>query len=126
MTNRLDKLERLGLIGRSPDPADRRGVQLAALRPQPMSRRAGQRPARVTVTVVTRARDRRINGGHSPGPNHLRRYHFQHSPALTDSIPPDEEARNEGAEDDGIEIARVAAVAHRRVVQRNYDDRSED
>ena len=29
MTNRLDKLERLGLIERSPDPTDRRGVQLS-------------------------------------------------------------------------------------------------
>ena len=29
MTNRLDKLERAGLIERSPDPADRRGVVLS-------------------------------------------------------------------------------------------------
>jgi DNA-binding MarR family transcriptional regulator len=29
MTNRLDKLERVGLIERSPDPSDRRGVQLS-------------------------------------------------------------------------------------------------
>jgi DNA-binding MarR family transcriptional regulator len=29
MTNRLDKLERLGLIERSPDPTDRRGVRLS-------------------------------------------------------------------------------------------------
>jgi DNA-binding MarR family transcriptional regulator len=28
MTNRLDKLERSGLVARSPDPRDRRGVQL--------------------------------------------------------------------------------------------------
>ena len=29
MTNRLDKLERTGLIERAPDPADRRGVLLS-------------------------------------------------------------------------------------------------
>ena len=47
MTNRVDRLERRGLVGRSPDPPDRRGVivRLTPDRPADRRRRHG-RPAR--------------------------------------------------------------------------------
>ena len=56
MTNRVDRLERRGLVGRSPDPNDRRGVIVRLTPDRPAHRRRGDgRPARPRARPARRA-----------------------------------------------------------------------
>src|SRR5262249_45994255 len=65
MTNRLDKLEQAGLIGRAPDPTDRRGVKIevtdAGRRAWTDSTSAQARKEALVASALTRPEQEQLN-----------------------------------------------------------------